>query len=497
MGRSRVPDRWIMAFSNRFPSTFPFLLFPAAVCLLLLSAVRSAHADELAELIAGAEARNPRLAAARDRADQALAARNRLLGFFDPALSAAGRKASGNLGYDLRLSAEVETPFKPGFYLTLGAAENRLVDPGNEFNALYQTVFTARITVPLLRDRGFRRWRLLFAEAQAVYRAAGSRLLWVRQDLRHRIEQRYIAMQEARSAYDVAQGATARVEKLLGEAKELVRLKVVPEYQLFPARMEVALARAAEQQAAEAFQRSVVFLAREIGEVERRNFHAAPEMLIAWARRAEVPADYPAEEAFRRRGDCLELAARRESIRYRLQWAREDLKSDLSLSAETVWTGEGPHDPLGTGAYTADRREGGIVSLTWRRPLGRRTERAEVARQLSRLRELDHQLEDLKISIRADLTTARSDFESARRQLALVTEAVRDARQNLAAEEERFRLGEGRSRNVLDAQKDLTNAIQRQTRTAAALLRAHADFFYAVGYREQLMVRAPPGPSKK
>ncbi|NOY82880.1 MAG: TolC family protein [Kiritimatiellaeota bacterium] len=484
-----------MSPSKRFPCTFSFLFFPATVFLLLLP-VRSSCGDELADLIAGAEARNPRLSAARDRVTQALAARNGLLGFFDPAVSATGDKASGDLGYDLRLSAEIETPFKPGFYLTLGAAENRLVDPGKEYNALYQTVFSAGVTVPLLRDRGFRKWRLLFAEAEATYRAAGSRLLWVRQDLRHRIEQRYIAMQEARSAYDVAQGATARVEKLLGEAKELVRLKVVPEYQLFPARMEVALARASELQAAEAFHRSVVFLAREIGAVERRDFRAAPEMLIAWARGAEVPADWPAEEAFRRRGDCLELAARRASVQYRLQWAREELKSDLSLSAEAVWTGEDPHDPLGTGAYMADRREGGIVSLTWRRPLGRRTERAEVARQMSRLRELDHLLEDLKIGIRADLTTARSDFESARRQLVLVTEAVRDARQNLAAEAERFRLGEGRSRNVLDAQKDLTNAIQRQTRTAAALLRAQADFFYAVGYKGR-PVATTSGPPKK
>jgi len=448
-------------------------------------------ANELTSLLSRAEMGSPRILAARARVAQAFAARNKLLGFFDPTLSATGERASGSLGYDLRLSSEIEVPFKPGFYVTLGAAENRLVDPGKEFNALFQTVFTARITIPLLRDHGFRKWRCLFAEADAAYNAAASRFLWVRQDLRHRIEQRYIAMQEARSAYDVARGATARVEKLLNEAMELVRLKVVPEYQLFPARMEVALARASEQQAKEGVIRSKVLLAREIGDVDEQDFKEAPEMLIQWARKAVIPAEWPVREALRRRGDYLEQQARRQSVRSRLLWAREDLKSDLSLNAEAVWTGEDPQMPLGAGAHLADRRDGGLVSVIWSRPLGRRSERAEITRQRARLRELDHLLEDIEVGIRANLSTARSDFVSAGKQLTLVTEAVRDARQNLSAEEERFRLGEGRSRNVLDAQKDLTNTIQRQTRTAAALLRARADFYYAIGYAGDL-TPAPP-----
>jgi len=52
----------------------------------------------------------------------------------------------------------------------------------------------------------------------------------------------------------------------------------------------------------------------------------------------------------------------------------------------------------------------------------------------------------------------------------------------LEAENERFCLGEGRSRNVLDAQRDLTDALKRQTIIAVELLRAYSNFMYASGY---------------
>ena len=67
-------------------------------------------------------------------------------------------------------------------------------------------------------------------------------------------------------------------------------------------------------------------------------------------------------------------------------------------------------------------------------------------------------------------------------RLKLLDQAMQAAKQTVAAEDERFRLGEGTSRNALDAQKDLTSALNRQARAAADILRALADYRHAAGY---------------
>ena len=72
---------------------------------------------------------------------------------------------------------------------------------------------------------------------------------------------------------------------------------------------------------------------------------------------------------------------------------------------------------------------------------------------------------------------------------------MKAARLALDAERDRFRLGEGRSRQVLDAQKDLTKAMQRQNQNAASLLRTVSDYEYATGY--SAANRTPAAPPER
>jgi outer membrane protein TolC len=87
-------------------------------------------------------------------------------------------------------------------------------------------------------------------------------------------------------------------------------------------------------------------------------------------------------------------------------------------------------------------------------------------------------LQDIQIKIRNELNSAYRNFSTTFLGMELCAIAVEEAKKALQAENERFRLGEGRSRNVLDAQKDLTEALRRQILVAIELLKAYSAFNY-------------------
>ena len=66
-------------------------------------------------------------------------------------------------------------------------------------------------------------------------------------------------------------------------------------------------------------------------------------------------------------------------------------------------------------------------------------------------------------------------------RLSLAAEAIDEAGKTLASEEQRFNLGEGTSRNVLDAQKDLTTAVRRGIVVARSVVNALVELCHAAG----------------
>ncbi len=430
--------------------------------------------------------RNPRILAARQEVERILAERDELRGFFDPQLLASAAQTWDRVaGQDsFVFLGGVEAAFKPGFYFDVTGQQGYLSNLGGTHANLGQTALTAQLRIPLWRDRGFRLWRLSDRQAWSRVTAARQRLVTAGQEVRRDVELEHISLWERHALVSVAMVATGRAEKLLAQAQDLFTLKVVPEYQLYPARLEVQLRRDDEIATREAVANAVSQFAALLG-------GGAPQVradtwtgdgLIQWAQAAATPEPTPLPAALERRGRYQELLAQIEESELGLQRNREGLKSDVAIEVNGSWQGETAGDVFGMRTYSAERPLGAAVALTWRHPLGQRAERARIAQSHARIRDLQEQVRAEEIVAKTELQVATNDLRTAGDRLKLMAEAVTAARLTLDAEEERFRLGEGRSRNVLDAQRDLSEVTRRHTAVAAERLRAVVRLRYAAGY---------------
>ncbi|MDD5677612.1 MAG: TolC family protein [Kiritimatiellae bacterium] len=470
----------------------------AAVGFWLAMGLPAAWANlQLEALIAEAFSNNPAVQAAQYEVNRAQAERDELRGFFDPQLNATASQTDYNSGYNQAfLHAGVDAAILPGVYLGTRVEESyysnlqgsTVTNVSGSYNELWQSTAGLRLGVPLLRDRGFLQWKLSDERAAKRQRMAQNHWLAITQQCRHDVEQQYIAVLEAEAQRYVAQSALIRVEKLLKEAQELVRLKIVPGYQLFTARSEVALRQESETADQQACQTTKIRLLELLGTSKpARPVQASFGTLVLWAESVDLPPLYAEAEALKARGDYNEIQDFIEVAEKELAINRDNLRSDLSLNMEAILQGEDPNDIIGTGRYLSERNLGASIGLTWKRPWGYRTEKARM-RAVSATIDARHELlRQTAIQICADLKVQHEQFMSAQDRLSLVSEAIASAHQALEAENERFCLGEGRSRNVLDAQRDLTDALKRQTIIAVELLRAYSNFMYASGYADDFL----------
>ncbi len=447
---------------------------------------------DLEALVAEAWSNNPTVRAAQFEAERGRADRDALGGFFDPQLLAQGTLTAPVTGRrTAELQAGLDAALRPGVRIGTRVAERFLAGsasndtPETGAGDLWQSQAGLTLDVPLLQDRGFRQWELADTRAARQVRQLRNRWLAVSQACRHDVEQGYIGLCEAEAQRQVTDLALARVEKLLKEAEALVRLRIVPEYQLFAARAEVALWREARAGALQACRQARLRLLQTLGVPPGdppRVFRVSYDVLVLWADAVDLPPVYAAAAAFEARGDYLDLRDAIEVAEAERALEQDRLRDDLSLRAEASVQGEDPDRGLGSERLLGDRTLAGRIGITWKRPWGYQTEKARVRALDATVAERRELLRQAAIGIAADLRLYHEQFLTAQDRLALVVEAIGAARQALEAENERFCLGEGRSRNVLDAQKDLTDAQKRQIVIAVELLRAYARFRYAGGY---------------
>jgi outer membrane protein TolC len=469
----------------------------SAAGLLAEGTLAPVSADgELQSLLDRALKANPRVLAARCLVEQAVERHEELRGFFDPRLFAASGKAErargvpGGTGWTSvadgshELTAGVEMPLRPGFYLTTGAAERYLFDGTGDYDHLYQTLLGLRLRVPLMRDRGFAQYELDRAQALADYNAEVSGLIGLMQTVRHEVERAYVEAYATLASYEVSQQATERFRVLLDQARELTRLKVVPAYQVFPTEMELSLRLEEEAQARQVHDVSLVALQRQIGDGEPVTLAFGADRLVQVAASLEGIPEVDLDEALERRGAYLRLRNLADAVRADVARAKDDLRPDLFLNAALTWRGEDAHQPLGGEAILSDEQVGGELVVVWQRPLVGHAANSRISRARARMAEIKHQMATERNALQADLQSARQTYTTLMERLKLLERAKGTAQQTVTAEDERFRLGEGTSRNALDAQKDLTNALNRQARAAADILRALADYRYAAGYPE-------------
>ena len=445
---------------------------------------------ELWRLTALALERNPQVVAVRHEVERYVALRDELKGFFDPQLKASGQgQQDGVYGQDGFLStAGTEMALQPGAYLDLQAGQNYLKDISTDYpGRMAQTTFTARLRVPLNRDRGFVTWKLDDQRAAVEARAARARLLAACQTVRYEVELRYVTLCQAQAQFEVSAAATRRAMTLLDDTREMVRLKTVPEYQIYPAQYEVAVRREDEMAAVQAVGtarlRLAETLAAPVAVGTAVEAVSGTPMVVVWAEGMSLPPLPLLTKALSARGNWRDVQGRADATRLEIRRNQEGLKSNVAVIVEGGWQGEEQDGMVGSGVYTYERNFGGLVGVTWSRPLGYQAERARVRQAAAHLAELEADGREVELAVKTDVETARRDYEQARERLRVLGDAVAAARLTLEAEEQRFRLGEGRSRNVLDAQKDLNEVISRQTVVAGELLAAVARFHYATGYQ--------------
>ena len=465
----------------------------AAIFMLMVFAVFSIDAHELDELLNEAAQHNPDLLAAKWRAEQMLLRHQELLEFYDPALTAAigqadrTRSIPGASGYSsltnnaTEFQAGVDMAVDPGFYIAFGGSERVYNDP-DKYDYLAQTLFGVRIRIPLLRNRGFKNLSIEREMALAEYNAAVSNLLDVAQRLRRDVTLAYIAAYESLSSYKVTQEATVRFERLVNEAKDLNKLKVIPEYQIFDAQMDLQLGLENEEIARNRFTLNLINLSSLIGGHRQVTLKNGPEILFQIASETKLLEEITIEEALEHRGSYLQIKNNLEYARAQIASALEEQKDDVTFNMGVSWQGE-MHDHFdGSFKYTTDRHVGADASIIWKRTLDYRGPRARQARQEARIQQLKENLRSVSVDINAQLQNAVNNFRTAQTRIEIVNKGIEASQKTLEAEQERFRLGEGTSSNVTDAQKELTSLQQRRTSAAADLLRAKTNYQFAIGY---------------
>jgi outer membrane protein TolC len=480
--RSVVLTRWL-------------LLALAAACAAVVPVRGQATPDgELAALLDRALGANPQVLAAKCRVEEALQKHREVLAFFDPTLFAAGgttrrgRGVPGGTGWTAltddahELAAGIEVPLRPGAYLSFGAAETLLFDGGAGYDQLYQSLLGVRLRVPLLRDRGFVQFDQARLRALAEYDGAANDLIGVMQTLRHEVELAYVDAYSTLASCDVAKRATERFRVLLEQARELSRLKVMPAYQVFPAEMELSLRQEEEQQARQVHEVSLIRLQQSIGDGLPVTLGYGPERLVELAAGLGDLSDVDLEQCLERHGSYRRLLNLIDAARADQRQALDDLRPDLSLNAAVNWRAEDPELPFASHAILSDEPVGGELVVVWQQPLMHRAATSRLSGSRARISELKHEIETERSSLKADMQSAMEAYKVLSGRLKLLAQAKEAAQQTVAAEDERFRLGEGTSRNALDAQKDLTTTLNRQASAAADILRALADYRHAAGY---------------
>ncbi len=444
----------------------------------------------VSNLLTSARLANPRLRAQAARVEAADHDAVAVDGFYDTALSAASGFAEGPLrtpgsflpgvapAESWVAEASVARPLRQGLRLRGSLSRWDSLGGGDAADNTSATVAGVSVEKPLLRDRGFATQRLdaeaaaLGAEEARAWRAAA----W--QDTCYAITRAYADWLASHAEITESLTASGRVARLLEETESRVVLETTPAYQLASARMEVAFRQDELHQARAALQAARIRLEELVGEALPEGVlpDPSPTELRRWAETcATVGRASPVALVVTDRPEWLAAAAAVAHADTRVRRAREDLKSDLSLVAGAGLRINNAPDAHADGDLAW---EAGVV---WRSPLGFDAERARAAARAADARAARADLAAVANAAAAEYARAQTAFASACVRLESVDRAVESARASLDAESDRFRLGEGRSRLVLDAQKDLSAATRRANAAAVETIRAFTDLARAAG----------------
>lgn len=376
--------------------------------------------------------------------------------------------------------AGVEAPLVSGVYGGAGASYRALRTAGDD-DGDDSASAGARLRIPLLRDRGFAVNRLDVGTLTLEESVAAYSFQSALQDALTSVVGAYAnVLFRVADAAEVS-NALARAEQLVEDATARAELEDVAEYQVFPARYEAATR---QEELAEA--RTQILVARKnllhaIGaEPTDDPFdtlapEAASDALSDWTAALNAADISPllAAEPEKACPEVLAAEAAWQAERSRVSAAKEAEKSSLDLLVGAGWQSEENSTTLHDAGYG--------VSLVFSRPLSRDGSRAKIEAASARAAAASHAYAAAILAARVRHDKAVAALESARGRCRLALATVEAARRVLDAENERFSIGEGSSRNVLDAQKDLTTARRRALSVSLEVVSAMAELYRACG----------------
>ncbi len=452
---------------------------------------------------------HPLVLAARHQVERAQASLAGVDGYFDSDLHASAGAASwirplpgsslnSGLGANrVVLQAGIEQAVLPGFFLSAGVAGHYLLEAGGRDRDGFLTLAGIQAAVPLLQNRSHAVWKIERSEAVATAEAARQTLREVLEQLRLETDSAWIDYYQAVADEAAYRLAGERVQALLEETEALVSLQAVPAYQLYPSRMDHALRKEEMILAGQRIESARLRLQVLFGELP---FLPDAEALPVWADirlSCGPPSSLDWQDAALRSGTLSAQRARVEAARAVASRARDALRPDLRFTLGVSWQGESADGPFGNESLEEDDATGVEAAFVLQVPLQRRRDRAAVQGGRAQVSSELALLEQQERLLRQRLEEARIALDVSRRRLEQVGIAAENARLTLEAESERFRLGEGRSRNVLDAQKDLTTTELRRNAAAAAFLRALVSYDSATAYPGGILPGADSFPAAR
>jgi outer membrane protein TolC len=474
-----------------------FAALGAAAFLNFASALAAGHVhdwlpDGAFSMLMIVQTNNPQIASARLLQIGEWERARAYDGFYEPSVSVSAGGSQGPIaapesamgarivGDAASVQAGLLVPLRAGAYLGIGASQRRLFEVDGH-DDLGQTAAGVRLEVPLLQNRTFRIQQMGQAAMDATADGAEARARSVEQQILRGSLLLYAHWLFAAADVRESMKAADRVDRLLQETSGRVELKTVAEYQVFAAKMEVSFRQEELRQSRSVLTQARQSLETAMGGVPVDERTGNPALLRSWAMLCATTDVVRVLEQALERPERIESMQAITAAERRHDAAREALRSHLSLVGGVGYQAEDEDGGFGSEAILQDDRAGVEVALVWSRPLAFDAEQARVRAQRADADASRAELRRVELEIRAELARAHAAREAACDRLSIVDHAVQEANRALVAEEQRLSLGEGRSRNVLDAQKDLTAAERRANVAAFDMIIAFTDLLHAAG----------------
>jgi TolC family type I secretion outer membrane protein len=395
----------------------------AAVCVALFSA--PAAAEDLTSVLAEVYRSNPTIEAARSE-----------LRSQDEAVP----QAQSNWRPTVRVQGSVTQSYQQE--QTRVGEQSTTRTPGTASIEARQPIY-----------EGGSNWAELSRAKNAV-RAARARLETTTQDVLLRAVRAYVAVWRDQRILELNEQNVQALRTQLEATRSRFEEGFVTDTDVSQAQTRLSQARARLQQARTQLQDSFAQFQEVVG---RR-----PGELAAVSVPDSLPAERAAAQAAAREG-----APRAEAARFRSRAARDSIRRaegrllpSLSLSARaSTTTGLGDDETTSAGTNDAIERESASVSLELSIPLyqaGQATSQVRQAKSAANQRRL--QVREAVREVEREAETAWNAFTGTRAQVDELRQAVSNAERALEGVEAEHRAGTRTVLDILDAERELTNA---------------------------------------